>query len=279
LRMAVKGRVRDLPDYLVYNVKKKYPKKRGRVAGTALVIPDCHIPYHDSRAYELMLDVAKDIPDLNEIVILGDYADFYAVNTHGKHPQFAHVLAEEVSAVRSELERLNKLFPSAKKVFISGNHEYRLERYIYKNCPELFGLADTANVLQLDKLGYEFIPYDGNQRYQILGSKLYARHEPLGAGDLAAINTAKRAGCSMVFGHVHRMQEHRLVFMNGDDHLAACVGWLGDKSHPVMSYLKSHAQWQLGFGLVKVLDNGLFWLDRKHIIDYTVINNGKVYRR
>jgi hypothetical protein len=267
-----------LPDYLLYEPKKSFPKIKAKGKGSALIIPDCHIPYHDQRAYELMLKVAKDIKDLKEIVILGDYADFYAVNAHGKHPKFSDVLIDEVSQVRKELERLSTMFPKARKVFVCGNHEYRLERYVYNNAPDLFGIIDTPTILQLDKLGWEFVPYNSNQKHAVMDGKLYARHEPLGGGMHAAASTVDKCGCSMIFGHIHRIQQYRKVFITGEDHMAASVGWLGDKNHPVMGYLKTHAQWQLGFGIVQVLDNGNFFLDTKHIIDYTTFHNGKLYK-
>lgn len=269
---------KPLPDYLLYTPKKSFKKNKVKSKGTALIIPDCHIPYHDQRAYELMLKVARDTPNLKEIVILGDYADFYAVSSHGKHPQFTHVLVDEVSQVRRELERLAEMFPDVRRVFISGNHEYRLERYISDRAPDLFGVVDTPTILQLDQLGYEFVPYNANQKHAIMGSKLYARHEPIGGGEHAAASTVNKAGCSMVFGHVHKIQQYRKVFIDQADHLAASVGWLGNKDHPVMGYLKNHAQWQLGFAFAHVMDNGNFFLDINHIIEYTTYYNGKLYR-
>ena len=268
----------ELPEYLMYEPKKKIKPGKAKSKGTALIIPDCHIPYHDQRAYDLMLKVAKDTKDLNEIVILGDYADFYAVNAHGKHPKYMHVLVDEINQVRKELERLAKMFPKARRVFIQGNHEYRLERYIYDRAPDLFGVVDTPSILKLDELGYEFVPYKANQKHAVMDSKLYARHEPIGGGVHAASSTVDKAGCSMVFGHIHRIQQYRKVFIDGADHMAASVGWLGDKDHPVMGYLKTHAQWQQGVGFVTVLDNGNFHLDICHIIDYTTVRNGKVYK-
>jgi predicted phosphodiesterase len=267
-----------LPEYLLYEPKKKIKPGKAKTKGTALIIPDTHIPYHDQRAYELMLKVAKDTKNLKEIVILGDYADFYAASAHGKHPKFTHVLMDEVSQVRKELERLAKMFPNVKRVFIQGNHEYRLERYIYNNAPDLFGIIDTRSILKLDELGYEFVPYGANQKYSVMGSKLYARHEPIGGGVHAASSTVDKAGCSMIFGHIHRIQQYRKVFIDGADHMAACPGWLGDKNHPVMGYLKNHAQWQSGFAFAHIVENGHFHVDIKHIIDYTTYHNGKLYR-
>ena len=82
----------------------------------------------------------------------------------------------------------------------------------------------------------------------------------------------------MVFGHIHRIQQYRKVFIDGNDHMAFCPGWLGDKDHPVMGYLKNHAQWQQGMALVHVMENGNFFVDIKHFIDYTAYHNGKIYR-
>jgi predicted MPP superfamily phosphohydrolase len=265
-----------LPEYLLYR-PKSYRQQVGKSYGTALFITDSHHPYSDQRAYQLMIKVAKDVQP-QEIIIGGDFADFYAINSHGKHPDFQHILLQEITEVRKRLEELRVLFPKAKIVFIEGNHEYRLARYIYNNAKELHGLLDTRSVLCLDQLGIDLIPYDADQRYQVMGSKLYTRHEPIGGGIHFAASTVDKAGCSMVVFHTHRAQSHRKVFLDGTDHIVACFGWLGDKSHPVMKYLKNHAQWQLGFGFAHILKDGKFFLDAKDMIDYTVFHNGKVYK-
>lgn len=275
---AGKREPNPLPAYLMYE-PKTYPKPKKEISkGTALIIPDVHWPYADQRAYNLMLKVAQDVPDLREIVILGDWADFYAINSHGKHPKYTQTLVEEISVAREKLEELVIMFPKAKRVFIEGNHEHRLARYIYNNAPDLFGIIDVPTILSLNTLGFEFIKYGPNQKYKVMGSNLYARHEPIGGGTHAANSTVDKAGCSMIFGHIHRIQQYRKVFIDGNDHLAASVGWLGDKNSEVMGYLKNHAQWQLGWGFVTVLNDGKFFLDTKHIIDYTTVHNGTVYK-
>jgi len=243
---------------------------------TALIIPDCHIPYEDKRAYQLMLDVAMDLsPD--EIVILGDYADFYAVNSHGKSPTLTLSLQEEVTAVVERLIELNKLFPKSKKVFIQGNHEYRLERYIAKNCPDLYGVTDTKSILELNILGYNYVPYGPTQKYHVLGSKLIARHEPLAGGKHVAQNTVEKAMASVIFGHTHRIQEAQIVTMGGDNYRGISSGWLGDSKHEVMQYVRSHHQWALGFSIVRVLNSGTWFNQLVHIIDYKCMVDGFIY--
>lgn len=243
----------------------------------ALVIPDCHIPYEDKRAYDLMLTVAKDI-DPDEIVILGDYADFYAVNSHGKDAELGGaLLMDEVYEVIQRLKEIKTIFPRAKKVYIEGNHEYRLARYINSRCPDLYGVVDIQSILELDLLGYEFVPYGPNQKYQVLGSKLIARHEPLAGGKHVAQNTVEKAMHSVIFGHTHRIQEAQIVTIHGENYRGISSGWLGDTSHKVMQYVRGHHQWAHGFSVVHVLDDGTWFNSLIHIVNYKCYYNGYVY--
>ena len=243
----------------------------------ALIIPDTHIPYHDKRAYELMLKVARQQP-IHEIVILGDYADFYGINSHGQDPAINLRLSDEVEAVKRELRRLRKFFPKSNIVFIQGNHEYRLERYIQNKAPELFNVLSTYEILGLGDLDIKYIPYGPNQKYKVLGTKLIARHEPIAGGTHVAHGTVVKAGSSVIFGHVHRIQESQVVMINGDNHRGITCGWLGDSNSRVMQYVKNHHQWALGFAIVNGIDKGRFFVDTKHIIDYMVYHNGKIVK-
>lgn len=213
-----------------------------------------------------MLEVAAFI-NPKHIYFLGDYADFYAVSSHGKHPQMAQLLIDEVCDVLMGFEEIDKMFPEARKVFIEGNHEFRLERYISNNSPALFGVTSTEDILQLrDRPNWQFIPYGPNQMVKIAGSKLFARHESLAP---TAKGTAAKALCSLVYGHIHRIESSHIVGLDGSDHVAFSVGWLGDKrKDKVFGYLKNHAQWQLGFGIVYVdPSNGLFYPMSVHIVE------------
>ena len=242
----------------------------------ALVIPDCHIPYEDKRAYEIMLAVAKDInPD--EIVILGDYADFFGLSSHGKEAGITELFEEELFCVIERLKELNQLFPNADKVFIEGNHEYRLPRYLNKNCPELYKSITVPKLLMLDHMNYKFIPYGPNQQYSILGSKLLGRHEPLAGGKHVAQNSCEKAMSSLIFGHTHRIQEAQTVAIDGKNYRGISTGWLGNKDHKVMQYVKNHHQWALGFSEVTVLEDGTWFNNLIHIIDYKCNYNGYIY--
>lgn len=249
----------------------------------ALLIPDTHRPFHDRRAYKLMISVAEFFYDqgvLSEICILGDYADIYYLNGHGpKDPAIITTLVHEIEDINDGLDELDRLFPKAKKKYIQGNHEYRFERYIQNKCPELFGITQFDHLIKIpQRSNWSYINYGPNQSYQVLGSKLTARHEPLASSAKA---TASKALCSLVYGHIHRIEESHLVGLDGTNHVCFSVGWLGDKRNDkIFGYVKSHHQWQLGFGLVFVdPKTGYFYHQKVHILDnYTCVVNGKIFK-
>jgi len=226
-----------------------------------------------------MIKVARDIK-IDELVILGDYGDIYSLHQHGgKDPTLVNTLTQEIEEINKHLDEIDINFPTAKKIYIEGNHEYRLERYILNKCPEFFGVTEYKLLTKMDRrYNWTFIPYGPNQRHNILGSKLIARHEPLGNN---AKNTASKALCSLVYGHIHRIEESHLVGLTGENHVCFSVGWLGDKTmDKVYGYVKGHHQWQLGFGIVYADEKtGNFYHHKIHIQDdYTCIFNGKIYK-
>jgi predicted MPP superfamily phosphohydrolase len=245
----------------------------------ALLIPDTHRPYHDRKAYSLMIKVAKALkPD--EIIIGGDYADIYSLNGHGgKNPVLPSTLVEEIEDVNSGLDELDKLFPKARKVFLQGNHEYRFERYIFDKCPELFGVTEFKNLIKIDqRINWKYVHYGPNQQYRVLNSKLKAKHTPLGTSAKA---TATKALCSLWVNHIHTIEENHIVGLDGTNHVCFSVGWLGDKrKDDIFGYVKNHHQWQLGFGLVYVDPvTKYFFHHNVHIMDnYTCVVNGKLYK-
>lgn len=250
-----------------------------------LLIPDTHRPYHDRKAYGLMIrayqDLVKKYWDIAEfeIVILGDYGDFYAASGHDKHPSVQQNLVIEVEDVIAGLDELDTLFPHAKKVYIEGNHEYRLERYLAKNAPALFGVTSTEHILKMNqRANWSFINYSPSQSYNVGGSVLRARHEPLGTSAKA---TATKAICSLVYGHIHRLEESHIVGLDGTNHVCFSVGWLGDKRNDkIFNYVKGHHQWQMGFGVVFVdTSTNYFYHEKVHILDnYTCKVAGKIYK-
>lgn len=218
----------------------------------ALVIPDCHVPYHHKRAFEIVLEMAKDTKDLQELVILGDFADFYAVNAHGKHPHLLHTLMKEIEEVNACLDVIDAEFPGIQKVFLEGNHEYRLERYIHQNASALFGITQWDMLFKLDKRPkWKAVDYGFMQYHKVLGSDLYARHEPYSMSSAKASLSA--SACNLVYGHVHRIDEAITRRPDNSRVVNFTPGWLGDnRKKDVFGYVKRPPNWQMGCAFVEV---------------------------
>ena len=157
------------------------------------------------------------------------------------------------------------------------------ERYLLNKCPELFGITEFKRLIKIDqRKNWHFIPYGPNQQYQVLGSYLKARHEPLASSAKA---TSAKALCSLVYGHVHRIEESHIVGLDSTNHVSFSVGWLGDKRNDkIFGYVKNHHQWQLGFGLVYVdPKTRMFYHQKIHILEndgkYSCVVNGKYYEK
>jgi hypothetical protein len=215
----------------------------------ALIVPDCHRPFHSRKAYNLMLEVAS-FHGIDEIVILGDYADFWTVSFHeqSKDPRLPKLLMEEVESVNLGLDELDRLFPQANKVFLEGNHEYRLERYVQAKAPALFGVTECTNLFQIPlRKKWRYRSYGKGQPYRVLGTSLLAKHTPLASSPMTGLRKAAQSYC---YGHNHRIEECHVVGLDGASHVAFSPGWLGDERLKAFGYMVDQPNWQLGFAIV-----------------------------
>jgi len=237
-----------------------------------LFVPDVHIPYHDKRAWALMMKVAQDLKP-KHIITLGDLPDFYSVSSHSKHPDRLNRLEKELVPVRTCLSDLEGL-GAKKKVYLGGNHEDRLTRYLSDKAPELFGVVDIPNVLELDE--WEYIPYKSD--YQI--GKLYATHDVGYSGRYGAQRLLDTYQHCIVGGHTHRLSYIVEGNAAGECHVAATFGWLGSIDDiDYMQRVKAKKNWALGFGVG--------WYDTKTrhvhiqpvpIVSYRCVLQGREYK-
>lgn len=208
-------------------------------------VPDTHRPYHDRNAWRCMLAAAREFaPDV--LVVLGDFADFYSVSDHDRHPTRASKLESEIIDVCDGLDELDAL-GVAEKHFVAGNHEHRLERYIMRRAPALYGMISVPELFRLEQRGWSYTPYKEALR---LGSLLIT-HDLEQAGKYAIPRASDAAGQSAVIGHVHRMAVSYTGTSNGSSMVAAGFGWLGsfDLAADYRVRVKALREWQHGFGV------------------------------
>jgi predicted phosphodiesterase len=238
-----------------------------------LIFSDVHAPYHDKRAWNLMLKVAKAWkPDT--IVSLGDFADCYAVSSHSRNPKMAMEFGNEIKVCRSMLLQLDAL-GAQKKIFLAGNHEDRLQRYVQDKCPELFDVISIPGILKLAESNWEYVPY---RQFHRLG-KLFMTHDVGGSGRFAHYKVGEVFQRNVVSGHTHRIGVAVEGNIEGKRHIAASFGWLGDvNAIDYMSKAKVIKDWSLGFGVAYMDETtGFIYLQAIPVVDYTVVFEGKKF--
>lgn len=209
-----------------------------------LAFGDLHAPFHSTPAWNLFLQVAKSFrPDT--LISMGDFCDMYSVSRHQKNPNRARQLPEELKVANALLDQLDALKIS-RKIFIGGNHESRLERYLEEKAPELFDTVQLKKLLHLKRRGWEEVPYKDHIRI----GKVYFTHDVGNVGRQAGLKALDAFNHSVVTGHSHRfnmvvegnaVQEYRVSLQ---------FGWLGDVSKiDYMHRAKANTDCALGFGI------------------------------
>ncbi|KKQ08154.1 MAG: hypothetical protein US20_C0023G0011 [Candidatus Pacebacteria bacterium GW2011_GWF1_36_5] len=117
-------------------------------------INDTHIPYHDPKTLKAIFDFL-DYFKPDKLIIAGDFLDFYELSKFDKNPARKFSLQDELDIAYKILKGFKELVPEIH--FISGNHEQRLRRFLWKN-PELSSLKvlEIAKLLNLDLLDIHY---------------------------------------------------------------------------------------------------------------------------
>lgn len=221
-----------------------------------------------------MLEVAMFLGLIDLVLLLGDYVDFYCVSQYGKDPRVGTLLMDEVLSVREGLDELDRLFPQAKKVYLEGNHEWRLERYLVSRAPELFGITECRFLFELNRRPlWSYIPFGRSQQFDIFDTGLLAFHRPKASAPKIHI---QRTGVSSIYGDIHKIERAHTVSLDGKHLTALCPGWLGDVSSRVFDYMPATPQWQLGFAIVFLdTSSNEFHVEQFEIKNHATILNGK----
>ena len=239
-------------------------------------IPDVHAPFHHSKAFELVMQGLKDFsPEV--IVVLGDLCDFYSISRFTKDPERQMGLHGEVATANEILDNLDGLNAS-QKIFIEGNHEYRLTNYLRTKAPELFGLVSVADLFKLESRGWEFTRYKDSYK---LG-KLWITHDVGTAGRYSVFRAADTFQHPVAMAHTHRIVSIVEGNALGEHFPAIQFGWLGDASQVDYAHRAMvNRYWSLGFGIGYMGYNDLVHLQAVPIVEHegrlSYVIEGKEY--
>jgi len=246
-----------------------------------LVINDIHGPWHDQKAMSLILHSIEH-EKIDRLVINGDLLDFINISSHGpKHPDIQAVLDDEISWGFNFFKDLRARFPKLHIVYLFGNHENRLDRFILNNCPAFWNIVRLEKMLNLEKFDIEF--YEYNHLYQLESSNLYVQHSPPSyAVNAAMTSLKKKLDISVIYGCTHRAQHASMTGASGKVHHAWLNGNLMDNGSTaehrrVFSYTKGHENWQKCFMHVLIEDGVEFHCNQIPIVNNTFYLNGHRY--
>ena len=131
-----------------------------------IVIPDTQVApdvptEHLSWISRYVWDEYRECSDLT-VVHLGDHWDMPSLSSYdrGKRQMEGRRYVEDITAGARGVDQLSKHLPEhARKVFLLGNHEHRIERAAEDNA-QLDGLVTLSHVLDpLEDWGWEVYPY------------------------------------------------------------------------------------------------------------------------
>lgn len=237
-----------------------------------LVIQDNHHPFHDVRAWNLMLKAGRAWkPDI--IAHTGDHLDAYAISDHQKRlePRGFEWEIEEANKGLDQIEGLG----ATDHYFCAGNHEFRADRYMMAH-PELGGMLSIPKLLRFRQRGWKYTPY--REHFKL--GKVYFTHDVESHSRQHKFKALGVYQTSVVTGH-----DHRLVYVVegnalGETKLSCGFGWLGDAAQA--DYRNMHltrTQWALGFGVGYIdTTTGYNYLIPVPIINYSCMVEGRVYR-
>lgn len=229
-----------------------------------------HVPNHDAAAVLTTLRAINFLQP-SYVVVLGDFADFASLSGHDRDRPTRESLQQEAVAVNTMLTAIETASPEAKRIYIQGNHEHRLDRYLMRTAEQVFPFVRFQDIINLTQ--WTYVPYRSSYK---LG-KLYLTHDTGRAG----INAHRYARDShmgnTIIGHTHRMAYEVKGTFQGQPHLAAMFGWLGDaKKAAEYAHEANSSDWVHGFGIGYMEQDGVVHVTPVPIINGKALVEGRL---
>jgi hypothetical protein len=195
--------------------------------GTAVVLPDMQIGYfrtaegeleptHDEEAIAVALGIVKAAKP-TQVVLVGDNADLPELGKYRITPAYAMTTQATIDRCTVLGAELRAAAPDAEIVWLAGNHEERLPRYLLDNARAAFGLRkgntpeswpvlSMPYLCRMDDYDITYLPgYPASQHW--ITEKLKVIHGDLvRSGGSTAHAYLGREKTSVIYGHVHRRE-------------------------------------------------------------------------
>lgn len=257
---------------------------------TCVVIPDIQFgffrnrdgelePTHDEDAIKVALLVIEHLkPEL--IVCVGDNLDLPEMGKYVTYPSYALTTQATIDRATVFCGEMRAAAPHARIVWLAGNHEERMPKYIVQNAAAAYGLRrgsapeswpvlSVPFLCRMDEFGVEYKPgYPASDIW--VNKKLRIIHgdrvKSSGSTAHVYLNAEKS---SVIYGHIHRIEtayKTREDFEGPRTIMAASPGCLCRIDGAIPSTkggvdldgrpIERHENWQNGLGVVMYEDDG-----------------------
>lgn len=208
------------------------------------------------------------------IIVLGDFGDFYCISDHKKIPYHSKGLKWEVEQINDLGLDLLDSIGAKEKIFISGNHEDRLTRYLQSHAQELWGMVSVEEALYLKQRGWTHVPY----KQHIKIGKSYWTHEIGKCGDRAHIDLLKNFEETCGMGHNHMLGYWNSNTIEGRPRMGMSFGCLLDMRYAeYMHNARMKRFWCHALGLGNQTPDGTIHAAPIPFIDRKILIEGQIY--
>ena len=288
-------------------IKLPTPKAKTKKATgfkTAVVPPDIQIGYyrnrdgsleptHDEKALDVAIRLIEELQP-ESIICVGDNLDLPEMGKYLTTPAYQQTTQAAIDRATLFCAQMRAAAPEARIVWLAGNHEERMPKYLLTNAMAAYGLRkgnapDSWPVLsvpylcRMDEFGVEYRPGYPASDYWI-NEKLRVIHgdrvKSSGSTAHVYLNNEKT---SVIYGHIHRIEtafKTREDFDGPRTIMAASPGCLARIDGAIPSTkggvdldgrpLTRHENWQQGIGVVTYEDDG----NHRFTYDVVPIYNG-----
>lgn len=279
---------------------KKQRLERGEHMERVLFVCDQQVPYHDPRAVALVTDYARYETEegrpFDLVVQGGDWADMTGLTKKFLlHPDNQNRLRLDFKIMRGQHEKLSDAVGwDVPQIWVEGNHEDRLTRYLLSGAPELaylmVGDDEAEATLSIPRLTgfdrYDNIKYVApygevyEHRYNKGKNKFLFKHGDK-HGKYAAARELESNMENGMSGHNHRAQS---IYNNTWDgpkawwSMPALCNIKGADCPPGYMNGSGYRNWQQGFGEVWFSKERALFEVQTHIIhEGGMVANGRQF--
>jgi len=237
----------------------------------SIFIGDTHVPFECKTSIKSTLTFIKAFKP-NTIFLMGDIIDFYSISTFDKEPNRITSIQSDIDIAINILKSIRKASNKSKIIYIEGNHEHRLQKYLWKH-PEISSLnaLNIQNMLNLKEMDIKYINQYKTQVYH----NFVVEHGSLVRQQSAYTAKAMllKRGMSGISGHTHRMGAHYLANMGGN-YVWYENGCLCDLNP---EYIIGKPDWMNGLS-IGYFKGKRFSIEQIPIIDGIISYAGKEYK-